>query len=179
MRLIFIALLCATLVQCATKPTSAPVYTESAINLVIGLDDLPSGWKVTGPPMYHYEAGISDGALTHFQPISSTSSAGAYMQVGLYKSDEEASYYLENTSDWFPAKFMNMHAIPENWSSLTLHANETWVNCGSESDWSFAARYSNVLVRFAVGDQPPLMTIEQFLDVVKRIDAKLGVKQAK
>ena len=151
----------------------------SASDLLIGLSDMPPGWRVT-----EYESKLPpnvgplttyDSAYIRFEALDINIKRKIFQQY-VYRYENSLCAESDYKSDVFRTHFGK---IPSNWDFTSRYADESDFTCydyegRDQTVCSWTARYQENIIMVFAWLIPGRMSIEDIKNIAKSIDARIG-----
>jgi hypothetical protein len=160
--------------SCQREPITMPVIRDiNLMKLLIGLNDLPDGWRLNGEPERFSEVGASEAASISFVSMSNATRNGASFGVYNYGTSEEAARVFKKIYE--PRVFDD---LPPGWSNPSFFANQYKVGC---YDWegrepyacTWTAQYQEFIVQLDTWIIPNRMTFKDLEYIALAVDERM------
>ncbi len=178
LQLFLVSILLFSFVACSKDEKTTPEI--SLLDLLISIDDMPSGWRTEFPGDYitgsHY---ANESVKIVFVPETGLRQASV-QYIDRFSNPKEAKFKLHN--EYIPEVLNSGEFVPEDWVHLSLSADEDKFVCYRKSfDVSteeliqciWTARYGEFIVEFISWVIPELMSLDQIKTIIVEIDGKM------
>lgn len=167
------------LVSCRALFPPKPTPTLRNVNIydfLIGVSEMPQGWKVKEEPTTFYEVGAREAAGISFISDENVQRNGSFMHIYKFST-------LDTATDVFKKIYRQgaFTYLPPDWSDPHVSSKQYWIGCynweGREPyacDW--AAQYEEFVVYFSTWIVPGYMSFSDFGRVVNAIDLRMASK---
>jgi hypothetical protein len=152
------------------KATPLPDCDAPLVQLLLEEDAFPPNWQKGSA---HQDAQLSGGAMDSCIVSYYVHNGGANQEIYEYKDEEKATYGYSSYLDAYAWKAADTVSTP---SFTSIKAEDHYLACAIPRDHQlcmFVGRYKNFVVVFTSYIGPSFMTQDDFVKILRVIDAKM------
>lgn len=179
LQLFLISILLFNFVACSTDDEKTTLEI-SLLDLLISIDDMPSGWRTEFPGDYITGSNYANETVKIVLVPKTGLRQASVQYIDRFSNPSEAKFRLHN--DYIFERLNLGEFIPEEWVHPILSADEekffcyeTTLDVSTEEfiQCVWTARYGEFIVKFISWVIPELMSLDQIKTIIVEIDGKM------